>query len=98
MNPPRNLTEVVRLLINLINPLIVVVAGLALLVFIWGLVKFIAESGDAKSHADGKKLMIWGVIALFVMVSFLGIIQFFYTDFFGPWPANNQFPTLQIDN
>ncbi len=58
-----------------------VLFGLAILVFFKGLVAFIAKSGDAKSHEDGKSLMIWGIIALFVMVSVFGIIRFFYDDF-----------------
>ncbi len=80
---PQNFTELVRIFINIINSLIVVVVGLSLLVFFKGLVSFIMKSGsgDAKSHADGRNLMIWGIIALFVMVSVWGILRFFYADF-----------------
>ncbi len=80
--PPETLSELVGIFINLVNPLLVVLAGLSLLAFFWGLVKFIAKSGDADSHADGRKLMIWGVVGLFVMISFMGIIGFFYSDLF----------------
>lgn len=59
-----------------IDLLIVIMAGLALLVFFWGLVKFISKAGDAKAVDEGKTLMIWGVIALFVMISVWGIIRF----------------------
>jgi hypothetical protein len=83
MTPPKNLSEFVSLLISLIEPLIVVIIGLALLVFFWGLVKFIYNAGDEKTHADGKNLMIWGLIALFVMVSVFGILRFAHSDFFG---------------
>jgi hypothetical protein len=65
-----------------INPLLYIVAGLALLAFFWGLVKFISRAGDDKSHAEGKNLMVWGLIALFVMVSVYGILRFFYHDLF----------------
>lgn len=62
---------------GLIQLAIVVVAGIALLVFFWGLAKFILKiGGDTKAVEDGRKMMIWGTIALFVMVSIWGIIYF----------------------
>lgn len=50
---------------------------LAVLVFFWGLVKFISHAGDEKAIADGKQLMVWGMITIFVMVSLWGIVAFF---------------------
>lgn len=47
---------------------------LALLVFFWGVVKFIWAEGQGKE--DGKKIMIWGIVALFVMSSVWGIVYF----------------------
>ncbi len=62
---------------ELVRTATVVVAGIALLVFFWGLVKFILKvGGDAKAVEDGRKLMIWGVVAIFVMVSIWGLIGF----------------------
>lgn len=75
-----DLSAFVNLLLGIINPLLFLLVGLSLLVFFKGLVTFISNSGDAGSHEEGKKLMIWGVVALFVMVSFLGILQLFYSD------------------
>ena len=72
--------DLVTLIVNLIKPLLAVLVGIALLVFFKGLIAFIAKSGDAKTHTDGRNLMIWGVIALFVMISFVGIIRLFYSD------------------
>lgn len=79
---PTNFSELVDIFINLIRAAVPVIYGLALLVFIWGLVKFIFRiGGDEKAVEDGKKLMFWGIIALFVMVSIWGIIALFYDDF-----------------
>jgi hypothetical protein len=66
---------VVMYLVGLINLAIPVVGALALFVFLKGLVAFIAKSGDSASHQDGKNLMIWGIVGLFVMVSFLSLIS-----------------------
>ena len=58
----------------LINPTITVVVGLAIVFFFWGLAQFILHSGDQKTHEEGKNKMLWGIIAIFVMVSIWGIV------------------------
>jgi len=79
-NDPRTFGDFIRIFIDLIKLAFPVMIGLALLVFFKGLIAFIAKSGDAKSHEEGRSLMIWGVIALFIMVSVFGILRFFYGD------------------
>lgn len=68
-------SDLIGLFIDLINPLLYLMVGLGLLVFLKGLVVFISKAGDAKSHAEGRSLMIWGLVALFVMVSVIGILR-----------------------
>ncbi|MEK7176896.1 MAG: pilin [Patescibacteria group bacterium] len=53
-----------------------IVVAIALLVFFWGLVKFIFAQGNEESKAEAKKIMLWGLIALFVMVSVWGLVEF----------------------
>jgi len=77
----RDFADIVDIFVDIINVAIPVVAGLALMVFLWGLVKFIFRiEGDTKSIEEGKKLMVWGLIALFVMVSLEGILLFISGD------------------
>ncbi len=61
---------------GVINQLIVIVAGLALLYFFWGLVKFIFHSGSEAEQTKGKDIMKWGIISLFVMFSIWGLVRF----------------------
>jgi uncharacterized membrane protein YidH (DUF202 family) len=61
---------------TVINFLIPLMISLAVLVFFWGLVKYIANASDEAAKESGKTLMIWGMIALFVMVAFWGIIGY----------------------
>jgi uncharacterized membrane protein YidH (DUF202 family) len=66
---------------QLVDSLIVIVIALALLAFFWGLAKFIFNvSGDQKSVEEGKRIMLWGIIALFVMISVWGIVRFIQTE------------------
>ncbi len=59
-------------IINLIIPLMV---AIALIAFFWGLIKYLFAQGNEESKTDGKKIMLWGIVALFVMVSIWGIIR-----------------------
>lgn len=68
-----NLLEAVKRLVELALPLVV---ALALLGFFWGLAKFIFAQGNEDKKEDGKRIMIWGVVALFVMVSVWGLVGF----------------------
>lgn len=69
----RGLIDDFKGLVDLVIPIVV---SIALLAFFWGLVKFIAKASDEKSHEEGKNIMKWGLIALFVMVSVWGIVNF----------------------
>ena len=69
-----NLTRLVGAIGGIVTMALPIVMGIALLVFIWGLVKFIWGGADVK--AEGKNLMIWGIVALFIMVAIWGIVNF----------------------
>ncbi len=49
---------------------------LATLYFFWGLTKFILNAGNEEAQGQAKQIMIWGVVAVFVMVSFWGLVGF----------------------
>jgi len=64
----------------IINQLLLLSVAAALLVFFWGLVKFIGKAGDQKSHEAGRSLMVWGTIALFIMATIGGILYYIGQD------------------
>lgn len=49
--------------------------GLTLLTFLYGVLKFIAAGSNEEEHSEGRKFMLWGIIALFVMVSVWGLVS-----------------------
>lgn len=61
-----------KALLDLIVP---IVFGLAIIFFFWGLAQFIRSVSD-KTITEGKNKMVWGIIALFVMISISGIIKY----------------------
>jgi hypothetical protein len=59
-----------------VNQIIPMLLALAVLVFLWGIVKFIANASDPEARSGGIQHMIWGMIGLFDMVGFWGIIGY----------------------
>lgn len=60
---------------DILSPLEVVIFGLAIAYFLWGITKYILHADDVKERAEGKKMMIYGVIALAVIVSIWGFVN-----------------------
>jgi hypothetical protein len=80
---PSNLTDLICKATDLVNPLIALMTGLAVLFFIWGIVKYIFYAGDEKAKVSAKNTMVYGIIALFVLFSFWGIVGFIKNSIFG---------------
>lgn len=59
---------------NIIDTLIPIIFTLAVLGFFYGLVKYIFGAEHDKDAA--KKTMLWGVVALFVMATVWGLVNF----------------------
>ncbi len=74
LNGVRGLVEATGEIVEIAT---IVVAGIALLAFFWGLAQYIFKlGGDEKAVESGKTLMKWGTVALFVMISIWGIVRF----------------------
>lgn len=80
--------EVVQVLDIVLN----ITITIAFIAFFWGLAKFILAAGNEKSITDGKEFMLYGIFALFALVSFKAIILFFSGQFeFGNAPEIKSF-------
>lgn len=69
------LNELIDLATNTVSRLIPILVGVALIVFIWGLITNLMSSNEEK-RKEGRKIMVWGIIAIFVMVSIWGIVEY----------------------
>ncbi len=68
------LTDTLVFASQFLNGVIGLFITLAIVVFFWGLIKYLWSMGSEDAH-EGLKIMFWGVIAIFVMVSIWGIIR-----------------------
>lgn len=64
-------TNIFKAVAKIIGALIPIVFALALLYFFWGVGRYILSVGTDKEQ--GRQIMIWGVVALFVMSAIWGI-------------------------
>lgn len=62
---------ITRIINDSIIPLIF---ALAVVMFVWGVVQFVLNSDEEAKKAKGKQFMIWGIIALAVMISVWGLV------------------------
>lgn len=66
--------SVITEIINIIGLTLPILFALCFLVFFWGVSKFILNSGSAAEIQKGRSYMIWGIVALFILVSFRVIV------------------------
>lgn len=69
---------------GILDPLITLLFVLATIVFIWGVIQYVIMGGQGNEAAmkQGRKVMIWGIVGLFIMSAAWGIVsllcQFFF--------------------
>jgi len=80
-----NVIEPLDSIVTLIIPIVI---GLLIIAFFWGMAKYVFAQGDESSKAEGKKIMLYGAIAMFIAFSIWGIIAALQTTF-GLTPGTN---------
>ncbi|MBU6430810.1 MAG: hypothetical protein KGJ58_00800 [Patescibacteria group bacterium] len=62
--------------IFILNPIIYLLFGLALIIFLYGVFEFIKNSESEEERKKGGEHMLWGIIGMAIMFSAYGIINF----------------------
>ena len=90
----KGVKEILTAFGGLLNTITKIIFALAFLYFFWGVGQFILHSNDQKAREDGKKRMMWGVVALFVMFSIYGIL-YFLGETIGFTPASSTYNNVR---
>lgn len=93
---PQTYGEAVNLLLGLINLLIPIVIGIAIVGFMYGILKYILALGNEHDKTEAREIMLWGVIALFVMFSVWGLVRVLANTFLGGAGSTTSFYGLPI--
>ncbi len=64
-----------KVVVEIINPIILLLSAGAFVVFLWGVFEFVKDSDDEGKRADGKKAIFWGLVGLVIIFGAYGIIN-----------------------
>ncbi len=67
---------------DLINGLVGLLVGVAMIIFFIGVIKYIYRAPNPKAQKYGRDMIVWGLLAIFVMVSVWGILRLARESFF----------------
>ncbi len=78
-----NMVELVQRATSIITGTMVPLAfALCLLYFFWGIAKYIRkDAGGDRAAEEGRRVMMWGLLGIFVVFSIWGIIEFIQKEF-----------------
>ena len=82
----------------ILTNIIPILFTLAILYFFWGLVQFLRAAGDPKMADQGKSHMIYGVIAIAVMISIYGLVGWLQNTLGINSPTRVSLPTVIINS
>ena len=71
--PPIPLLEKIKKAI--VDPVIYFLFALALLYFLYGVLEIIRNAESEEARKTGQQHVLWGVVGMFIMISFYGIMH-----------------------
>ncbi len=91
--PPTDIKGVFQLAICLLTRYVVpFLFALALVMFLIGVLQYVAGGDNEEKREAGRNMMVFGIIALFVMISVWGLVKILHSTLFGTGgTAENQF-------
>ena len=60
---------------NIVNPVIFLIIGLAVLYFLFGVFNFVRNADKPDKRAEGANHILWGVIGIAIMFSVFAIVK-----------------------
>lgn len=92
--------DIINAAFSIITTILIPLAfALCLFYFFWGVAKYVRTgAGNEKAAEEGKKIMIWGIVGLFVAFSIWGIISFIRTELSIPGTQNITLPPIVNTN
>jgi FtsH-binding integral membrane protein len=64
-----------KVVVQIVNPIILLLAACAFVVFIWGVFGFVTHAGDETKRKEGRSAILWGLVGLVIIFGAYGIIN-----------------------
>lgn len=78
---PKDFSNVVCIIVRLILDFIPYVFVIAIGAFLQGLIKYVANGDNEEKRTEGTKMMVYGIVGFFFMVSIWGVLKLFVASF-----------------
>jgi len=79
---------------TLSDEVVPLLVGVAVAAFIYGIIQYFLNPDNEEKRKAGKSYILWGLIALFVMVSFWGIVSIMQNTFTSGVSSGLKMPKL----
>lgn len=60
---------------HILNPVIGLMFGIAVIFFIYGVIEFITKADSDEGRRTGRNHIIWGILGMFIMLASFGLIE-----------------------
>jgi len=80
---PGTFTELMDMIMGIINIAVPVIITGTVAVFFYGLAKTLMASGDTDVITEGRTIMVYGIVSLFIIVGLWGILGIVHRSIFG---------------
>ena len=64
-----------KVVVQIVNPIILLLAAAAFVLFVWGVFEFIRGAADETKRQEGRRAILWGLIGLVIIFGAYGIIN-----------------------
>ncbi|OHA08141.1 MAG: hypothetical protein A3B34_04150 [Candidatus Sungbacteria bacterium RIFCSPLOWO2_01_FULL_54_21] len=71
-----NILRLAETAVEIVDIGILIVFTIAVLVFGWGIVKYLTAAGDATKLAAARGFLWWGILGVFVLAAMYGLVLF----------------------
>lgn len=78
---PENARDLACIFINLLLDFVPYIVVIAVGFFLMGLIRYVSHGDNEEKRSEGTKMMIYGIVGLFFMVSIWGILRIFVSSF-----------------
>jgi hypothetical protein len=71
-------------IIYVVNPLIYLIVGLAVIVFLYGVFNFVRNAENSEKRVEGARHIFWGIIGIVIMFSVFAFVRVIQNTIVGP--------------
>jgi hypothetical protein len=64
-----------KVVVQIVDPIIELLAAAAFVLFLWGVFKMIANAGDETAREEGRRHILYGIIGLAIIFGVFGILN-----------------------